>query len=55
MDPHDYPDLPAYLNGVLTRERPIASSAKSDPNIVITDDQPFNEYYLLRQNRLYAP
>jgi spermidine synthase len=34
---------------VLSRELPIAHMVNPDPSIQVTDDQPFNEYYLLRQ------
>ena len=41
-------DLPAYLDVVLKREFPMDSLLNPDPTIRITDDQPYNEYYLLR-------
>lgn len=41
-------DLPAYLDVVLKREFPMDSLLNADPTIRITDDQPYNEYYLLR-------
>jgi spermidine synthase len=47
-------DLPAYLNGVLSHEVMIQDVMDSDPRIQIDDDHPFNEYFLLRQYRLYS-
>ena len=41
-------DLPAYLDVVLKREFPMDSLLNAYPTIRITDDQPYNEYYLLR-------
>ena len=43
----------AALNIVLTNGSPVASLVRLNPNIRITDDQPFNEYFLLRD--LYRP
>jgi spermidine synthase len=42
-------DAPAYLARVITNECSIPSSLNPDFNIQITDDRPFNEYFLLRQ------
>ncbi len=36
---------------LLSKELPMAQMINPDPNIEISDDQPFNEYYLLRQWR----
>jgi hypothetical protein len=55
MEPAKYADLPSYLQAVLSAEQPVAFLLNPDPKIAITDDQPFNEYYLLRESRLYAP
>jgi len=44
----DTNSLSAYLNEVLTREIPVQSILNPDPRIRITDDRPFNEYFLLR-------
>lgn len=38
-----------YFGLVLSREIPIAALLAADPSIRITDDQPLNEYYLLRR------
>ena len=42
-------DLPAYLGAVLLKEFSIEQELAADPKIRITDDQPFNEYFLLRR------
>jgi len=41
-------DVPAYLAPVLSREYDMPDSLNPDASIQVTDDQPFNEYYLLR-------
>ncbi|MGB7748711.1 MAG: hypothetical protein WBN75_15660 [Verrucomicrobiia bacterium] len=43
------PNLPGYLNLVVAHEIPIKNLLNSNPKVQITDDHPFNEYYLLRQ------
>jgi spermidine synthase len=43
------PDLPGYLGLVVSREMPIENYLNLDPEIQITDDDPLNEYFLLRQ------
>ena len=40
---------PAYLDQVLSREFNVAALLNLDASIQVTDDQPYNEYYLLRQ------
>lgn len=45
-------NLPDYLNEVLNREMPMDKVLNPDPNICVTDDRPFNEYFLLRDNGL---
>jgi spermidine synthase len=42
------PDLRAYLTQVLTKEVQPDQILNPDPAIRITDDRPFNEYFLLR-------
>jgi spermidine synthase len=42
-------DLPAYLGLVLSQEVSIKNLLKSYPEIQITDDDPLNEYFLLRR------
>jgi spermidine synthase len=49
------PTLPAYLNQVLTNEHPFEKLLDPDPRIIITDDKPFNEYFLLRRLREGKP
>jgi len=49
MDVKQYPTLSSYFQQVMSCEAPIASGLNPDPTIQITDDQPFNEYYLLRE------
>jgi spermidine synthase len=46
------PDMTAYLNPVITNGFPVVNFLDPDPKIKITDDQPFNEYFLLRQLKL---
>jgi spermidine synthase len=55
MDGKPYPDLPSYVRRVLSSEQPIDRLLNPNPRIHITDDQPFNEYYLLRSWKVYAP
>ncbi len=42
-------DAPAYLNLVLSHEYSVPDCLNPDPTIQITDDEPYNEYYLLRR------
>jgi spermidine synthase len=46
-------DLPAYLGQILLKEFPIEKALNPDPRIRITDDQPYNEYFLLRRWGLF--
>lgn len=39
---------------VLSKEAPISSILNPNPKIAITDDQPFNEYYLLREGQFQS-
>jgi spermidine synthase len=48
-------DVPDYLNRVLTHETQIADVLNPAFDYRITDDRPFNEYFLLRQWRVFAP
>jgi hypothetical protein len=41
--------LAAYLGLVLAQEVPVANILNPDHEIKITDDNPLNEYFLLRQ------
>ena len=43
------PDLVAYVGSVLEHENSIEPHLGTNPAIRITDDQPFNEYFLLRR------
>jgi spermidine synthase len=45
----DTQDAPAYIRKVITNEYSVARSLNPDPDIQITDDRPFNEYFLLRR------
>ena len=47
------PDLPGYLNSVLSQELAIKDGLNPNPKIRISDDKPYNEYFLLRQLGLY--
>jgi spermidine synthase len=42
-------DLPGYLGLVVVREIPLKNALNLNPKIEITDDHPFNEYFLLRR------
>ncbi len=42
-------DVPYYIGLVISHEIPPQKILNPDPAIHITDDQPFNEYYLLRE------
>ncbi len=42
-------NVEAYLEPVLSHEIAIASALNSDPTIRMTDDHPYNEYFLLRR------
>ena len=55
MDNARYPGLPDYLQKVVSQEFQASSVQNSNLRIEISDDQPFNEYFLLRKWRLYAP
>jgi hypothetical protein len=46
-------DLPGYLGRVLLPRFPMQLLASRDPEIRITDDQPYNEYFFLRRSRLF--
>jgi len=41
--------LPAYLGEVVSREFEIEQELDPDPRVRITDDHPYNEYFLLRR------
>jgi spermidine synthase len=42
-------DLKDYLNLVLSKEVPVTRLLDPDPNIRITDDRAYNEYFWLRR------
>jgi hypothetical protein len=42
-------DAPTYFAPVLSHEYSVPASLNPDASIEVTDDQPFNEYYLLRR------
>ena len=46
---NDSKDAMAYLNKVITNEVSIPALLNLDPKIQITDDKPFNEYFLIRR------
>ena len=46
-------DLPAYLAAVSSQEFPIEQALDPDPRIRITDDHPYNEYFVLRRWGLF--
>jgi spermidine synthase len=49
---HGLEEAADYLEQVLKREFRAEAYLASDPSIRITDDRPFNEYFLLRRTRL---
>jgi spermidine synthase/MFS family permease len=46
---NDSQDAPAYIGPVVNREVFVPKLLNPDPKVQITDDQPYNEYFLLRQ------
>jgi spermidine synthase len=46
-------DLPDYARRVVTNEIPVADILNPNPRVRITDDDPLNEYFLLRQAGLF--
>jgi hypothetical protein len=46
---NDSQDAPAYIGLVVNREVFVPRLLNPDPKVQITDDQPYNEYFLLRQ------
>jgi hypothetical protein len=42
-------DAAGYLRPVVTNGFPVANYLDPDPNIQVTDDRPYNEYFLLRR------
>jgi spermidine synthase len=47
--------VPGYLNEVISQETQITNVLNPSLAYRITDDRPFNEYFLLRQWRVFAP
>jgi len=45
----DTGDAAAYLGRVIGREVDVPRSLNPDPSVRVTDDRPFNEYFLLRR------
>jgi spermidine synthase len=45
---NDVKDAPAYLGQVLSKEYPASYNLNPDATIQVTDDKPYNEYFLLR-------
>ena len=48
-----YHDVAGYLGLIVTREFPLQNILKLNAEIEITDDDPLNEYFLLRQLNLF--
>jgi spermidine synthase len=46
---NQFQDATAYLEGVITNEYSVPSSLNPDLDVQVTDDHPFNEYFLLRR------
>jgi hypothetical protein len=47
-------EVSAYIEKVVTNEFSIPTILNPDPKVQITDDHPFNEYFLLRRSGLYG-
>jgi spermidine synthase len=47
-----WPSIPRCLQDVLSTEVPVADLLNPKPQIRVTDDRPFNEYFLLRRANL---
>jgi len=47
-------DLKTVLRQMLSQEVPLAQILGDHPDRIITDDRPYNEYYLLRRSWLRA-
>ena len=45
----DSQDVPAYIGRVVNNEFSVPGLLNPDPEVQITDDQPYNEYFLLRR------
>ena len=45
----DGQSLEAYVGSILEREIPLQHALNADPRVCVTDDQPYNEYFLLRR------
>jgi spermidine synthase len=45
----DGQSLEAYVGSILEREIPLQDALNPDPRVCVTDDQPYNEYFLLRR------
>jgi spermidine synthase len=50
---NDSQDAPAYIGLVVNREVFVPALLNPDPEVQITDDQPYNEYFLLRYWNLF--
>jgi spermidine synthase len=46
-------NLPGYLAQVVSKEFEIEQELDPDPRVRITDDHPYNEYFLLRRWGLF--
>ena len=51
---NDTKNAAAYLGQVLDHEYPVTRLLNRDAAIRVTDDQPYNEYFLLRHLRQHA-
>jgi spermidine synthase len=47
-------NLSSYLDDVLSKEIPVESALNPDTRVRITDDRPYNEYFLLRRQFPFA-
>jgi hypothetical protein len=43
-----------YAKIILSGKTDIKNLLRENKNIIITDDKPFNEYYLLRRNKIIS-
>jgi predicted membrane-bound spermidine synthase len=49
MEWADVPDPSRYMGKVVANELDVDRSLARDPDVLVTDDRPFNEYFLLRR------
>ena len=55
MDAWSLPTLLDAFQAVMSRVQPLPDLLNPNPNVQVTDDRPFNEYFLLREQGFYSP